>query len=356
MDGTVAHPLIAIAGSIDSSRRYDPPLRDADRAEQACADLGRELAVQGCHIVVYSSEEGFAEAPVVRGYVESGAAESGSIHVRSPMGATSAQFPEAVSRRDLFDLRVDPSPDWEVAYYRSLIETQGLILIGGGRSTLVTGLMALTFGIPMIAVATFGGNAEKAWAALERVSDAQSKQAVSAMAEPWHAGSAAALVRGLLQRRQRIADEAVRVRREEIRRSRRTAGGLLVAGLLLVLAVVSVPVAFAWSPGTAGNVALLTLAPLLSAAAGALIRNTLDGGTEWVRPAVLGLAAGAISALLFIAAQLATTPDALAGDGAQRLLFFVVPVGFVAGLTFDAVYAKLRATDVTQTSVLHPGS
>jgi hypothetical protein len=127
---------------------------------------------------------------------------------------------------------------------------------------------------------------------------------------------------------------------------------MLVAGLLLVLAVASVPLAFAWSPATSGNVALLTLAPLLSATAGALIRNTLDGGPDRIRPAVLGLAAGAVSALLFIAAQLATTPDALDGAGGQRLLFFVVPVGFIAGLTFDAVYAKLRATDVTPTSPL----
>jgi hypothetical protein len=178
MDGAVAHPLIAIVGSIDPGRPYDPPLRDVAEARQACVDLGRELAVQGCDLVVYSGAAGFAEGYVVRGYVESGAAGPKSIHVRSPMGATSAEFPEAVARRDLFDMRIDPSSDWEVSYYRSLIETQGLVLIGGGRSTLVTGLLRLTFGIPMVPVATFGGNAAKAWAALERVSDDAGRPAV----------------------------------------------------------------------------------------------------------------------------------------------------------------------------------
>jgi hypothetical protein len=36
----------------------------------------------------------------------------------------------------------------------------------------------------------------------------------------------------------------------------------------------------------------------------------------------------------------------------RRLLFFVFPIGFVAGLTFDAVYAKLRGSDVSHAATL----
>ena len=56
--------------------------------------------------------------------------------------------------------------------------------------------------------------------------------------------------------------------------------------------------------------------------------------------------------LIYAAAQLAATPNILDGAGARRLLFFVLPLGFIAGLTFDAVYAKLRAVDVTPTDIL----
>ena len=62
--------------------------------------------------------------------------------------------------------------------------------------------------------------------------------------------------------------------------------------------------------------------------------------------------AGAVAGLLFVAAQLATTPDVLDGPAARRLLLFVLPVGFIAGLTFDAVYSKLRTQDVADTTAL----
>ena len=349
-------PLVAIAGSIDSTRRYEPPLRGVDRAAVACAELGRELARRGCDIVVYSGDRGFTEPYVVSGYVASGQAKPGSIHVRAPMDTDLTRFPELQSHRELFDVRIDSGTGWEIAYYRSLVETNGLILVGGGQSTVVTGLIALTFGIPLIAVACFGGGAQRVWATLDQVSDPESRQEVSEMAEAWHDGSAGILVAGLLRRRQLAVERAEQARLLEIRRSRRSAVGLLVAGLLLILGVASLPASFAWSPSTASNVALLALGPMLAAAAGALIRSTLDGETEHIRPAVLGLAAGGISALLFVAAQLATTPGAINGSGGQRLLFFVVPVGFIAGLTFDAVYAKLRGTDIATTSVLQPPS
>ena len=48
-----------------------------------------------------------------------------------------------------------------------------------------------------------------------------------------------------------------------------------------------------------------------------------------------------------------TNPDVLATADAGRLLFFLLPVGFVAGLTFDDVYRKLRSQDVSRTDVLH---
>ena len=82
------------------------------------------------------------------------------------------------------------------------------------------------------------------------------------------------------------------------------------------------------------------------------MRHSFEDGHEWFRTAVLGMAAGGVSALLFIAAQLLTSPDVLKSADARRLLWFVVPVGFVAGLTFDAVYRKLRAQDVVRSDAL----
>ena len=65
---------------------------------------------------------------------------------------------------------------------------------------------------------------------------------------------------------------------------------------------------------------------------------------------MLGMIAGAIACLLFIVAQVATSPDALKGEGVRTLLLFVVPISFAAGLTFDAVYNKQISQDVVDVS------
>jgi len=62
-----------------------------------------------------------------------------------------------------------------------------------------------------------------------------------------------------------------------------------------------------------------------------------------------------ITGVLYIVAQLIGAPDVLTTaqpDSVRRLLFFVLAIGFVAGLTFDAVYTKLRGKDVSQTAAL----
>ena len=348
----MARSLIAVVGSLDAARQYDPPLRDLEQGRKACEQIGRELALQNCDIVVYSSKAGFIEADIVRGYVASGKAQPGSIKVRAPFGASGAQFEEAKQHRELFDVRSDPSPDWEVSYYRSLVETQGILVMGGGRSTLATGLIALAFDIPVVAVASFGGNAEKVWASLDRVRNEAVADDVAAMADQWHDDSAARLVASVLGQGGRRAAKAEEKRRLERRQSKRMTLSLSIAGVLVLAGLGTVPLIYGWKPGTAGSLVLLCAGPLAFAVSGAIIRNAFDQGTDWLRPAVLGLAAGCVSLLLFVAAQLAATPDILEGASARRLLFFVLPLGFIAGLTFDAVYAKLRAVDVTPTDVL----
>jgi hypothetical protein len=344
--------FVAIVGSTDQGRTYDPPLRHIDQAGRACEELGRWLAVEGFGIIAYSSSPKFIEHDVVRGFAGSGKAAPRSIQVRSPFGGTAAGFGEARAHSELFDIRLDSSADWEVSYYRSLVDADGILLVGGGLATYITGLIALAFRIPLVAVAPFGGNGQKVWQALDRVRNDAGQEDVSAMAADWSDTSAKVLVGSFRRQQQtREAAKAEQQRRSE-QQSRQTLLSLGVAALLLLLALATIPLAWGWRPGTAGALALLTAAPLLSATCGAIIRNTLDEGRDWTKTAVLGCAAGAMAFLFFVAAQIASTPNVLDGAGARRLLFFVLPIGFIAGLTFDAVYSKLRTQDVTRTSAL----
>jgi len=99
------------------------------------------LAKAGMRILVYSSGEDFLEGPIVRGYIESQVAATGSIQVRYPFTGAKPAFPEQQAHRRMFDWRPDDSPDWETSFYRSLNEVDGILLLGGGSSTLIAGLV-----------------------------------------------------------------------------------------------------------------------------------------------------------------------------------------------------------------------
>src|SRR5204863_9950889 len=108
----------------------------------------------------------FIEAHVVRGYIGSGKSVPHSIEVRYPQKNDDGNvpFPEETHQPDVFDFRLDPNPNWEVSFYTSLRDVDGIILLGGARSAFVTGVLAQIFGLPLAAIATFGGSAQAVWA------------------------------------------------------------------------------------------------------------------------------------------------------------------------------------------------
>jgi hypothetical protein len=75
---------------------------------------------------------------------------------------------------------------------------------------------------------------------------------------------------------------------------------------------------------------------------------------------VLGLVAGGIAGVLFVTAQLTADPTLTDGTKlvpyAQRSIPFAVGVGFVAGLTSDAVFGKLLGLEVVRTSGISSGA
>jgi fructose-specific phosphotransferase system IIC component len=110
--------------------------------------------------------------------------------------------------------------------------------------------------------------------------------------------------------------------------------------------------------------ALLFISPLLAGVSGLTVRLVFDlkegavplTSQSAITTAALGLIAGGVAGLLFITAQV-TTATAPPGqivsiDQARRLVAFSVLIGFVAGLTLDAVFRKLIATDVVETSAI----
>src|SRR5262249_42668800 len=140
----MADSLIAIVGSVDVTRYdYDPPLRNVDLGKQAAEELGHELALAGYRIIVYTINPAFIEADVVGGYINSGGAKAKSIQIRFPQVIGREQVPlfdEQHKHEQLFEPMADTHLNWQVCFYQSLKDAQGILLLGGASAAFLTGL------------------------------------------------------------------------------------------------------------------------------------------------------------------------------------------------------------------------
>jgi hypothetical protein len=353
VDMSLEDPIVAIVGNVTT----------AQDATEAAEDLGRSLAKARFRILVYSSEEGFLESPVVRGYVESQSAKPRSIQVRYPLRGQKPAFPEQQTHAQVFDWRPDNSQDWEMSFYQALKDVDGVLLLGGGDSTLIAGLVAMGHRIAILALASFHGRATKIWEALVPGRDLPSADEISLMARPeWSADLAAECIQSLRNQLARRTEEERQQRLERLRRETAVSWHAVLAVILFLLAMVGIPVAWGLKGEDSSPVAitLLFFSPLLAGVAGSTIRLVFDlrQGTvplsrqSAITTAALGLIAGGVAGALFVAAQVNILPKDQIAAHAGKLTPFGVAVGFIAGLTLDAVFRKLIASDVLDLSAV----
>jgi len=350
-------PIIAIVGNV----REDPA------AAGAAETLGRELAKAGVRILVYSSGADFLEGRIVRGYVSTRLATRQSIQVRYPLHGQKPAFPEQETNGELFDWQPDNRPDWEMSFYQSLGEVDGILLMGGGDSTMIAGMVAMGHGIAVLALASFGGKACKVWEALRPGRDLPTADEISLMARPgWGDEQAAQCAKALRAQIERKAERKRQQRLEELRQETSITWHAVFALAVFVLAVVCVPISWGWPLPYISSIWLLFMSPLLAGVAGSTIRLVFDlrqgsallSRQSTITTAALGLIAGGVAGLLFITAQVTTAPPSAAAgtivspEQVRKLVPFGILVGFIAGLTLDAVFRKLIASDVVDLSAV----
>jgi hypothetical protein len=342
---------IAIVGSVSAKRTdYRVPVKNHEEATMVARTLGTELAQRGLGLIVYSVDPNFVEADLVAAYVATGKAKPRSIHLVYPASdPKAAEFPALKTHPDLFDVSPDRSPDWEGAYFRSLKKADGVLLMGGGYSTLITGVIARAFLIPMVSLSYFGGSAEKIWGSLVTGQDLQSEDVINLMALAPNAASVHQLVAS-------YADQTAT--REKLSQSSVGAGKVIAAIFALLGWVAALPIGFLVLPDAIPKGApihcpaflfLLFLAPMVAGFSGSTVRYILPSKERpsWVNT-LAGAVAGATTGILYIASQL------VGGSTLYNFvwLLFAVVFGFIGGFTYDRVFAKLQATDVTRTEAL----
>ncbi|MGW4564392.1 hypothetical protein ACWEN3_18905 [Streptomyces sp. NPDC004561] len=298
---------------------------------------------------MFSSKPTYIERDVVHGYAEACTSEAPGHVAAYPPRHRDVDFALPEGSCVTVETVRDTSGEWEVAYYRRLLTSDGVLLVGGGQSTRIAGIIAMSQRIPVIPVAAFGGGAGQVWVNLDKVRNDTDDDDIALMGDDWRTSSASRLVACLLTQRRRRQEAEARAEREGRSKVWRLNSGLLVAVICLLGALGLLVGAGAPGPAGARRLAVFVAAPLLAAVGGALIRHTFEAGAGWLQSAVRGLGAGVVSVLLYCASQLLALPDLLDHLDVRRLLFFTVPLGFSAGFTFDLVFERLRAGAVPVT-------
>jgi hypothetical protein len=348
-------PILAIVGSARAEIVGD----QEPTARAACQALGQELARAGWRLAVYSSEATFIEAAVVSGFVAAGAAGEGSILCYYPHGAA-VHFAEMDTHDRYFREFIDASSDWEVAFYRSLAQVDGILLLGGGSSTLIAGHIALSRSVPILAIAHFGGEAKKIWQHLASKPAFIQDSDVQAMAR-WHARSAQECVASLVAQHERrqasiVAEQrALQAIREKAaqwdsqvteemahaERFRWAIGFLLIFILLLIVGLTVNRAGWLYTT-------IVVLGLCAAGGMGATIRMLTPGAPNTRKSAapLIGIAVGLVFSLLYLVPQLIGDASFLvphaAISGATRVQYISsLIVGVLAGLGFDYALEQL---------------
>jgi hypothetical protein len=251
--------------------------------------------------------------------------------------------------------------------------------MGGGRATLIMGLMALANRIPIVSLACFGGSAEEIWAMATNKPWIDTDDRNEMGRTGWTDNMAEALVKSFDKQRanlDKLAQDqtaaAERMRKDREQRSRYATGFGISAALLTVLGV------FGNQPFRGSPVWLIIYAlcfitvPISTGIAGSMfftLRQRRNVSTVVQPPSVKetrahGLWAGLGSAVSFFVSQVTANRDikslsqaVIEGvGGLDILLLFSLMIGFVSGLTYEAVFGKWEAVDASRADMIETGS
>jgi hypothetical protein len=376
---------IAIIGSVDrppeekakqqgelpnEEKAADEVAKIAKRKEKA-TDLGRQLVAKGYHIVVYEDKEHFLEPHVVRGYIEGKKAAKDSIRVYYFQKESSDKIPfsEYEATHNCFDYKKNLDEEWEVSFYNSLTTNDpkdridGAIFLGGGRSTLIAGVVMVGYEKLIVAYPEVGSSAEKVLKHLRRRKPFLGEQLDAMEHRSWYPEK----LIGLFSEQQKAFKAEEKKRRQDSRKFNEYILRLITL-FSTVLAFLSIPFTLNTPPPDYAVLLLFMIfAPAFAGAGGAALIEITKARSQNDNPPsnqqsasqtfVVGFSVGLIYAGFITIQQLAANsvqPDHnIIIQQAQRLILISVPIGFGGGLALDTVIERIRGA-VAQRAISLP--
>ncbi len=242
-------PVIAIVGGFDRNKikhsQIESPPKEIIEQREACKKLGRILAKKGMRILVWSSEPHFIERYVVEGYLQEQDLDENSI-ICIYNQRNFPDFPEQKEKESHFVLKQSYHEDWEINFYESInTEADGIILMGGGPTTILAGAVAASWGKAVFSTPYFNGTAKVLYKWLftkskMRASAQIGKEDIDEMSKAWNPESCVlSLSRQLKkineQKDERKKKEEAYLKLEEYRASIRFSQRMAVALLIVML-------------------------------------------------------------------------------------------------------------------------
>lgn len=329
-------------------RTEDPGTRALENTKvelaKAAEEIGRELAKRGHTILVGSDDSDDIDPSVVKGALA--ASPDAEIEVHLPHGFP-ATYPDKSKNVKNIWLQF---PDWDVTVMDVVKDkADGIIAIGGRAGVVQACLSAWMLGKPVVPVGSFEGGGKIVWSYgsssrtkfyHEGLDDAE----IDRLASPWSSEESAAIV---VESLEKVA-KASQLSRIPRRLLFSVIGCMLVAllGWIFFLAAPYAS-AFGMEPGAFYLFACVSMAGLLGATVQTL--RSIRAGRSLpshilVVDVGLGIAAGVVSAMLYMLAQIAVSDGVKIPNTKSdyiRSALVISMISLFASLYLDATLSRL---------------
>jgi hypothetical protein len=330
--------------------------RDPDLLRSGLIKIGKCLADSDFRIMVYTADLSldYAAQYVVEGFRASRKRKmDDTIIVRRAAVDSKDRFPEEDNDpRYHLDVRAEES--WDVRFYLSMFEIDGIIVVGNGNFTYFGGLHAVGSGKPLLALGGFGGVAD---GILKLVRNKVSDKAYSCMAQTsddveWAKAGVAAL-REQIEDDRRLEQETRE--RKELKQARL---GAVFSTAIIVVLLVALAQSLRSDPDSLARAYATAFLPACAGLVGGIQRivfGYLRGETLpshrrsfWICGA-LGFSAGGILGALYTLTQVKMAHVGVDSVSFSVLSLWAITFGYGIGFSLDKAFNKLIRIDETVT-------